>query len=143
MDRTRLTSVIVCIALLGFTLTPAAYYPCCCTYGTPSPAGKVNACCCAEQKQTPVCCADAGDATRLLCKMAYQPIRPDCHCLEKIQRVGLIEVQIKPAPARVPLVFAAAPTCDLVHAFIGTWDRPFAADGQSLSIPVKNCSLLL
>jgi hypothetical protein len=91
MDKRKITSLIVCIALLGFTVVPASYIPCCCSGGHAAVEKKPASCCKAEtERDATKCCREGkGETACTVAKILRTPLKGDCRCLEQITTVTL------------------------------------------------------
>lgn len=100
MIRNRFAVTIVFIALLGFTLTPHAYFPCCCKgvgkvcQGLPS----------GFQPEKPVkqCCAQATNRDACPVNDTVKADCPNCRCLEQYQIVVLTGPGAGDPTVRIP-----------------------------------------
>lgn len=106
MARKPITVIIVVVALLGFTLTPQAYFPCCC-----KGSGKMFnhfPSCSPPQERVKSCCAGA---TSGCMSEALKADCSNCRCLEHYHIVVIAGSNAGDLTTRVPAagVFSALP----------------------------------
>jgi hypothetical protein len=89
MGKRQITSLIVCIALLGFMLTPASYIPCCCSDAHPAVEKKAPSCCSAKKQVADCCSGKKSEFACTVAKILRMPLKRDCRCLEQITTVAL------------------------------------------------------
>lgn len=101
MTRKRFAAIVTALLLLGFTLTPQAYVPCCCK-GAKNAQHAGAAPCCPVQKPVKSCCA-TGDAVQS-CPL-HKELKtncPQCRCLEHLHVVVLTGNSAGDTTTRVP-----------------------------------------
>ena len=143
MARSRFAIIITALSLLGFTLTPHAYFPCCCKGGgkTAQPAGPAP--CCPVQKPVKSCCAGANSVATCTADDTLTRNCPTCRCLEQMQVPVLTGPNAGDTTTRV---FAALPASALPNSLTAFADAAEVArmsDGPpGMAILLKTCTLV-
>ena len=112
MGKRRIISIITCLALFGFTLTPAAYYPCCCSTECKGHQKIATSSCCAPSETQASCCTAKGSQWGCPVKKALNRTPPDCRCLKQLTKLSIPSTNSYHNPSRVALeglTFLASP----------------------------------
>ena len=101
MARNRLIVSIIVVALLGFTLTPQAYLPCCCKGADKRCAGEPS--CPHHPQEVKSCCAPSSTVAPCHAAQAVKANCPICRCLEHYHVVVIAGSNAADTTVRVPL----------------------------------------
>jgi hypothetical protein len=112
----RLLAILVCISLLGVTVVPASFMPCCCKVGVKLVRGhqQSGACCAARsgesvstvQPEKRSCCSAVKAAALPSC-LARKALKPECRtcrCLEQAQIMALSGHSFYQVCEKIPLL---------------------------------------
>ena len=140
MVRNRLVVSMVVVALLGFTLTPQAFFPCCCkTADKKCPDAQS---CPYHQQQVKSCCAQS--STVAPCH-GNQTVKADCpkyRCLDYYHVVVIAGHNGADSTVRAPLEGALLALLDSHTGFVTDQAGPLLSESPpGTAILLKSCTL--
>jgi hypothetical protein len=157
----RVTSILLCFSLLGLTVLPAAYLPCCCKAAMKPKPLKVASCCSHYKPQTQGCGLVAQARTMACCESGVGPSSlqdrmakgsfhcagkvlnktcPICRCLEQMQIVAIAGSQTHETVVRVAA--AALPSAVVPMSELPLKSVEVAPQGErpGIAVTLQTCS---
>ena len=108
MDKSRIIAVAVCISLLGFTLTPQALLPCCCSREGKVAEAVESAPCCRMERPVESCCRAAAEGQACPAERAFGLKCAHCLCPAHLQNTAIPGFKAHQITNWVPVVVAAS-----------------------------------
>ena len=109
MPRKRFISSLVCICLIGITMVPSAYLPCCCNSRHALGESPMHVGCCAEHAPVMPCCAKPHIVKCCSPTSTIKAPCPVCRCIEQMQIVAISEAESSLQHARLAAVLYTLP----------------------------------